>query len=143
MGEVEEVSGLVFYFLPCSECLYFKALARFLGGGRSQPSRLLAAPSFRVASSPHHDAGVSTRVRTRVNTRSCMRRGGEKVVWTMLGGTTKRYWGVRPLSFALFFLALHVSVASVLHSSEFVKRHRSTGSRGSGSGRANALKYIG
>ena len=46
MGEVEEVPGLVFYLLPCSECLYLKALARFLGGGRSQPSRLLPAPSF-------------------------------------------------------------------------------------------------
>ena len=46
MGEVEEVPGLVFYLLPCSECLYHKALARFLGGGRTQPSRLLPALSF-------------------------------------------------------------------------------------------------
>ena len=77
MGEVEEVPGLIFYLLPCYEGLYFKALARFLGDGRSQPSRLLPAPSFRVASSPRHDAGVCTRVRTRVNTRSCMQQGGE------------------------------------------------------------------
>ena len=53
------------------------------------------------------------------------------------------HWGGWPLSFALFFLALHVSLASVLHSSESVTRPRSNGSRGSGSGRANALKYIG
>ena len=143
MDKVEEVPGLVFYLLPCSECLYFKAVARILGGGWSRPSRLLAAPSFRVASSPCHDAGVCTRVRTRVNTRSCMQQGGENVVWTMLGGTTKYYWGGSAPSFALFFLALHVSMALVLHSSESSKRHRSPGSRGSGSGRANALKYIG
>ena len=59
------------------------------------------------------------------------------------GGISKHHWGGRSLSFALFFLALHVSLASVLHSSESAKRHRSTGSRGCGSGRANALKYIG
>ena len=46
MGEVEEVRGLGFYLVPCLECLYLKALARFLGGGRSQPSWLLPAPSF-------------------------------------------------------------------------------------------------
>ena len=142
MGEVEEVRGLIFYLLPCSECLYFEALARFLGGGRSQPSRLLPVPSFRVASSPRHDAGVCTRVRTRVNSRSCKQQG--EAVWTMRGGGPPSItWGGRPLSFALFFLALHVSLASVLHSSESAKRHRSTGSRGSGSGRADARKYIG
>ena len=46
MGEVEEIPGLVFYLLPCFDCLYLKALARFLGGGWPQPSRLLPAPSF-------------------------------------------------------------------------------------------------
>ena len=59
------------------------------------------------------------------------------------GGVSKHHWGGRPLSFAFFFLALHVSLASVLQSSEFAKRHRSMGSRGSESGRANALKYMG
>ena len=51
--------------------------------------------------------------------------------------------GGRPLSFAPFFVALHVSPASVLHSSQSAKRHRSTGSRGSGSGSVDALKYMG
>ena len=96
MGEVEEVSGLVCYFLPCSGCLYFKALARFLGGGRSQPSRLLPARSFRVASSPRHNAGVSTRVRTRVNTRSCMQRGGRKLYGPCWGDHQALLWGSAP-----------------------------------------------
>ena len=59
-------------------------------------------------------------------------------------GFANRYCGgPRPFSFALFFLALQVSLASVLHSSESAKRHRSTGSRGSGSGRADARRYMG
>ena len=51
--------------------------------------------------------------------------------------------GRRPFGFALFFLALRVSLASVLHSSESAKRHRSTESKGSGSGRVDARRYIG
>ena len=59
------------------------------------------------------------------------------------GGDLQASLESRPLSFALVFLALHVSLASVLHSSESLNRHRSTRSKGCGSGRANALKYIG
>ena len=59
-------------------------------------------------------------------------------------GFAERYCGGRrPFSFALFFLALQVSLASVLHSSESAKRHRSTESTGSGSGRADARRYTG
>ena len=39
------------------------------------------------------------------------------------GRISKHHWGGRPLSFALSFLALYVSLASVLHSSESAKRH--------------------
>ena len=53
------------------------------------------------------------------------------------------YCGGRPLNCALFFLAPHVSLASVLHSSESANRHCSTGSSGCGCCRADALKYIG
>ena len=46
MGEVEEVPGLVFYLLPCSECLYLKALARFLGGWVVSAIQAAARPLF-------------------------------------------------------------------------------------------------
>ena len=60
------------------------------------------------------------------------------------GGLPRNYGEDRRLfSLALFFVALHVSLASVLHSSESTKRHRFTESWGSGSGRADARKYIG
>ena len=60
------------------------------------------------------------------------------------GGLAGNYGEERRLfSLALFFLALQVSLASVLHSSESTKRHHSTESWGSGSGRADARKYIG
>ena len=102
MGKVEEVRGLVFYLLPCSECLYCKALARLLGGGRCQPSRLLPAPSFRVASFPRHDAGEVTRVRTRVNRRSYMQRGGRKLYGPCWGGPPSITWGVGPSALPSF-----------------------------------------
>ena len=50
---------------------------------------------------------------------------------------------VDTFSLALFFLALQVSLALVLHSSDSTKSHFSTQSWGSGSGRADARKYIG
>ena len=74
----------------------------------------------------------------------CMQ-GTWKTTWNhIVVGFAEHYCGGRrPFSFAVFFLALQVSLASVLHSSESAKRHRSTESRGSGFGRADALKYIG
>ena len=88
--------------------------------------------------------GILPREDTGQKTRYCMQREGSVLYGQCWGrGSPSITGGGRPLSFALFFLALHVSLASVLHSSESAKRHRSTGSRGSGSGGANALKYIG